>query len=285
MTEKVNRDIIDATPTKTLFISILTRDISVRACIFDLIDNSVDAYIRYGLKDKREISINISKDKFEIKDNCGGIELSYLKNTVFRFGVESLKKDKPTMGIYGIGLKRAILKMGKKISLITDDGKTYSKVDFDIDEWIKNPSDWTIPFIHEKSKLSSQEKAYTHITVTDLFDSIKNKFGLIFFVNSIRDYIHITYTYFITNNIDFFVNNKEKILPFKIEARLDKEYNPAKVSGKINGVDYEIICYLDPIEGRMKKELGNRGWNVFCNKRLILSDNILSDTGWSGKKD
>jgi len=44
-TEEMKEDKIEAIPTKRLFIDILTRDISVRACILDLIDNSVDAYI------------------------------------------------------------------------------------------------------------------------------------------------------------------------------------------------------------------------------------------------
>lgn len=53
-TEKV---IIDATPTKQLFIDILTRDLSLRACILDLIDNSVDGYTRRKYKDKRVIKV------------------------------------------------------------------------------------------------------------------------------------------------------------------------------------------------------------------------------------
>jgi hypothetical protein len=90
-------DKIEAIPTKRLFIDILTRDISVRACILDLIDNSVDAYIRNELSERREIRLNISEDEFEIFDNCGGIEYNFLKTTVFRFGADIIEKDKPTL--------------------------------------------------------------------------------------------------------------------------------------------------------------------------------------------
>ncbi len=44
-TEEMTKDKIMATPTKRLFIEILTKDISVKDCILDLIDNSVDSYI------------------------------------------------------------------------------------------------------------------------------------------------------------------------------------------------------------------------------------------------
>ena len=75
-----------AHPTKAFFVRMLTRDISTQDCILDLIDNSVDAawsHTRAGAR-KLEVSrklarfaihITISKDRFVISDNCGGISL------------------------------------------------------------------------------------------------------------------------------------------------------------------------------------------------------------------
>jgi len=275
-------DEIDATPTKRLFIDILTRDISVKACILDLIDNSVDAYIRNEITDRKEIRLNISKDEFRIFDNCGGIEYNFLKNTVFRFGADILKRDKPTLGIYGIGMKRAILKMGRKILMETDDGKSYCKIDFDVNEWCKS-DDWKIPFEYfEDSKLFPGKKHYTKIVVTDLSDSIKKKFDLDSFINSIKEAIHITYAFFITNNIDFYLNDDVKIKPFVIQARCDDMYKPTKYEDSFEGVDFEITCFIDPKKGRTTRELGKRGWNIFCNKRLILAEDTTGITGWSG---
>ena len=282
--EHGKHDVIDATPTKRLFIKILTRDISVKACILDLIDNSVDAYIRNEITDRREIRLNISKDEFEILDNCGGIEYNFLKNTVFRFGAD-IKRDKPTLGIYGIGMKRAILKMGKKILMETDDGKSFSKISLDVNEW-NNSDNWEIPFEHfENSRLSSGEKSYTKIVVTDLYDNIKDKFNLTSFISSIEEAIHITYAFFITEHIDFYLNNDIKIPPFVIKARSDELYKPSKYQGLFEDVDFEIICFIDPKEGRTTKELGKRGWNIFFNKRLILAEDTTGITGWSGAPD
>ena len=41
-------EVVSFHPTKKLFIDVLTRDISIRDCILDLLDNSVDSYVHYG---------------------------------------------------------------------------------------------------------------------------------------------------------------------------------------------------------------------------------------------
>lgn len=283
-TEEMKEDKIEAIPTKRLFIDILTRDISVRACILDLIDNSVDAYIRNELSVRREIRLNISKDEFEIFDNCGGIEYNFLKTTVFRFGADIIERDKPTLGIYGIGLKRAILKIGKTILMETDDGNKYCSIHLDVDEWSET-EEWRIPFVYGDSRLSSDEKPYTKIVINNLYESIKNKFDLDSFVNDIKDSIHITYTFFIENNIDFYVNDDVKIEQYPVKIRSVDKYAPTRFKDSFEGVNFEIICFIDPSEGRSARELGKRGWNVFCNKRLILAEDTTTTTGWSGSKE
>jgi hypothetical protein len=283
-TEEMKEDKIEAIPTKRLFIDILTRDISVRACILDLIDNSVDAYIRNELSVRREIRLNISKDEFEIFDNCGGIEYNFLKTTVFRFGADIIERDKPTLGIYGIGLKRAILKIGKTILMETDDGNKYCSIHLDVDEWSET-EEWEIPFVYGDSRLSSYEKPYTKIVIKNLYESIKNKFDLDSFVNDIKDSIHITYTFFIENNIDFYVNDDVKIEQYPVKIRSVDKYAPTRLKDSFEGVNFEIICFIDPSEGRSARELGKRGWNVFCNNRLILAEDTTTTTGWSGSKE
>lgn len=211
---KLDADLINAMPTKTLFIDILTRDVTVKDCIFDLIDNSVDAYVRNGLQERREIKVNISKDEFVIYDNCGGIEYNFLKESVFRFGVERLTGDKPTLGVYGIGLKRAILKLGKSIHMETDDGIKHCELDLDVTKWVKD-EEWTIPFESVDSKLSLDREHYTKITIKDLYEYVRDKFDLDSFINTVEESIHITYTIFISENIDFYVNGA-KIKPFPI---------------------------------------------------------------------
>jgi hypothetical protein len=188
-TEGMVQDKIEAIPTKRLFIDILTKDISVKDGILDLIDNSVDAYIWNEIPDRREIRLNISKDQFEIFDNCGGIDHQFLKTEVFRFGAE-IERNKPTLGIYGIGMKRAILKMGKTLLMETDDGKNYCKIHWDIDEWVKSEA-WAIQFEYGDSGLPNNGKGYTKIIVKDLYESVENKFDMDHFINEIKKAIHM----------------------------------------------------------------------------------------------
>ena len=65
-------------PTKKLFIDVLTRDISIRDCIFDLLDNAVDSYTRNRPSETRQVQVNFNSEHFEIIDHCGGIRKNQL---------------------------------------------------------------------------------------------------------------------------------------------------------------------------------------------------------------
>lgn len=57
------------------FLDILGRDISTQACIYDLIDNSIDAAKRHKQQNDfsgYEILISIKVGKLTVIDNCGG---------------------------------------------------------------------------------------------------------------------------------------------------------------------------------------------------------------------
>src|SRR5690606_37009001 len=105
---------IDASPTKDFFVSMLTRDITLEDAILDLLDNCVDGILRNDLTATRNTPyqnryshIIISADHFSITDNCGGIPWAQ-KEYAFRMGrpPDAAKPDLPTVGVYGIGMKR-----------------------------------------------------------------------------------------------------------------------------------------------------------------------------------
>ena len=119
---------VDSSPTKEFFVEMLTRDIDLTDAILDLLDNCLDGVLRKrGSMDiKRddfdysgfEANITIEKDCFIIQDNCGGISKSIAINSAFRMGRDSTKvldENLPTVGIYGIGMKRAIFKDRKSV--------------------------------------------------------------------------------------------------------------------------------------------------------------------------
>ena len=272
---------IIAEPTKTLFISILTHDVDPLDCILDLIDNSIDSYTRNGYSDKRQIKLKIGKQSFEIFDSCGGIDKETLEKEVFKFGVDEIKRDKPTLGLYGIGMKRALFKMGKKIYLETDDGSTHSVVNLDIDAWKTNEK-WEMEFKYEDSSLNGN-LPYTNIKVNSLYPRISETFHLESFVNDLKKKVEITYSRFITKGIAIDVNEKS-LEPFPLEVRYDDNFKPARHTEEYDDVKIDIICGISPGPGkRTEYKVGRRGWNVFCNDRLILVDDQSEETGWTGR--
>ena len=79
---------VDASPTKELFVEMLTRDVRLAMAILDLIDNCIDGALRlreqppfHGL----EVKITFDDNHFNIQDNCGGIPLKLAREHAFRF--------------------------------------------------------------------------------------------------------------------------------------------------------------------------------------------------------
>ena len=110
----------------------LTRDIELVDAILDLLDNCVDGILRQRGNSSGETpykgfkaAIKFDEKSFSISDNCGGIPWS-LHNYAFRMGKEREDRDSdlPTVGVYGIGMKRAIFKIGKHCSILTQNQRT-----------------------------------------------------------------------------------------------------------------------------------------------------------------
>lgn len=111
-------------PEKDFFISMLTRDIDLQDAVLDLLDNCVDGAIRVRSKVMAEkdsfkgfwAHITFDDDKFVIEDNCGGIPWQIARDYAFCLGRrEGIPAPKPGMiGVVGIGMKRAIFKMGRE---------------------------------------------------------------------------------------------------------------------------------------------------------------------------
>jgi Histidine kinase-, DNA gyrase B-, and HSP90-like ATPase len=180
---------VDANPTKAFFVRMITRDIALEDCILDLVDNSVDGAWRLeggrpmGLHKGADLSayrvdINTGGGRFSIKDNCGGIDLDDAVEYAFTFGrKEDEAQEGYSIGVYGIGMKRAVFKMGKTIEIRstyrTANGRRESfVVPIDVDEWMsEKTTDWDFD-LQQSDHLS---KPGVQIIVDDLNDSTKSR--------------------------------------------------------------------------------------------------------------
>jgi|GEM_PF-2955748 len=274
-------------PTKRLFIDILTRDISIRDCIFDLLDNAADSYTRHVISDTRQVRISFDDEHFDIKDYCGGIGKKQLLEEVFRFGLIDLSVQAKTIGVYGIGLKRSIFKIGKNILLETDDGNDYCRLEIDVDEWMKDEENWNLPLTNTSSSRLNGNKPYTYINITNLRDESKDLFVTPHFESILKESASIYYSLFINaKEIEFTIN--EDILPgYEITIRATDDYKPVKYEETYDDIKIEIICWLDISdieEKRKRRERIETGWNVYMNKRLVMLGDTSAYTGWIGQR-
>jgi hypothetical protein len=160
---------VDASPVKSFFVHMLTRDIRLEEAILDLLDNSVDGILRShhaAGSDKTyegfRAEIEFKKDSFSISDNCGGIPWN-LHDYAFRMGRSADRpQDAPgTVGVYGIGMKRAIFKMGRKCLISTqNNGQSY---DVEITpEWTDDEDKWKIPVSSAKGSMPEERHGCCH---------------------------------------------------------------------------------------------------------------------------
>jgi hypothetical protein len=211
-----------------------------------------------------------------------------LEEQVFRFGIEGfleLTREAPTLGVYGIGLKRSFFKMGKNLTLETDDGKNLTNVNLNVEKWIDDKvdeNDWDIKGKTKHSILKNSEKPFTNIIIEQLNEDVSKQLSNVVFIKELRKSISKMYTFFIENKIDFFLND-EKISHVPISVRRSEMLQPSTFKGSYQGVNIEIICFLQPGKKGRTTEFEHKGWNIFCNDRLILLDDQTPMSGWSGK--
>lgn len=275
---------IDVMPSKNLLIETLTEDINAHDAVLDLLDNSVDSYVRNKIEDICKIELNISSESFSLYDNCGGIDKEELTKHAFKIGFVDYAKKQPTIGRYGVGLKRSLFKIGKEFKFVTDNGEHESKFEIDVDNWIKDENNWTFDAEINKSKLKTGEKPYTKLEIVRLTDEIKEIFDQSF-ENQIKSTIQKYYTRFINDKIEFYVNG-EKQAPYELTIKTYKNLTPARFTEEYEGIQIDIICWINARKDKRLKftEHEKRGWNIFMNDRLVINADTSEKTGWSAKK-
>ncbi|GAI13080.1 unnamed protein product, partial [marine sediment metagenome] len=166
-----------------------------------------------------------------------GIKKEEVYEHVFRFGMPAETKGR-TIGVYGIGLKRAIFKLGENILIESDDGEEFFSVRID-KNWLADEENWELDFeCQEKSKGSP----LTRITVTEIFPNIAEEIGSITFENKLRDGIKDTYSIFMEDRVTIEVNDKP-VERYDFAFLFDVEKNFAPFHKKYIFDDIEVEIY------------------------------------------
>lgn len=275
--------IVNASPTKEFFIQMLTKDIKLERAIIDLIDNSIDGVKRIrGAGESFEglwIELTISATEFSIKDNCGGFSLNTAKNYAFMIGrPEGGELIKNSVGRFGVGMKRALFKIGKSFEVESNSEKDHFQVEVDVNEWSKTTESWNFQYSNvDRSTDNLDEIQGTFIKVNHLNEDVIDEFSSAIFLSGLSLEIERTLSFFIDKGLTIRLNgvklNKSKI------TLLHSEYlKPFYKNIQIKGVDIKIYAGI----GKASPEMA--GWYIYCNDRLVLEKDKTNLTGWEGKR-
>lgn len=281
---------IHASPTKDFFVNMITRDISLQDCICDLLDNSLDGARRsLGVSGDHapfshcEIRIDMGGDEFSVSDNCGGISLSDAVDYAFHFGK---KKHDPAdveggIGLYGIGLKRAIFKIGKKAEITSHHDDDSFRVDVDVNEWIADEDNWDFSY----SDVGGGSSKGTAIKISDLIPEIAEFISSKSFQREMIKLIARDYSFFIEQGAGIYVNG-EKAPSYLYKIKQSEDFAPYVDIYDDGDVSVKIVCGLvdeipDDIQDEFRPEDVDRyGWFVICNDRVVLAADKSSKTVW-----
>ena len=302
---KTNKyDPVDATPVKSFFIEMLTRDIELVDAILDLLDNCVDGILRErknssGEKPYEEFKAEITFDEnsFSISDNCGGIPWD-LHDYAFRMGKEPKDRDSdlPTIGVYGIGMKRAIFKIGKQCLISTRNQEDCYEVEIK-PKWIEDSEEWHLP-VSESSRPGKEDG--TTIVIDELNEGIATRFGKEKedFNRELTEKVRTHYAFILGKGFEVQINRKP------VEAKPTKLiFNETK---NVQGTDTAIRPYIYQTESDGVKvflSVGftrpipsqedvndeqeepryssmDAGWTIICNDRAVLYCDRTELTGW-----
>lgn len=292
---------VRAAPVKSFFVSMLTRDIKLEEAILDLLDNCVDGILRSKplAIDKpyqgNWAEITFDKDTFAIFDNCGGIPWR-LSEYAFRMGRDPKREPDGAgiVGVYGIGMKRAIFKMGRSCEISTRSGPDEYEVSI-TPEWIDDEDDWDIP---AGPKDTSMVEDGTRIIVGSLHEAIRERFeDHDYFQSELVRLISTHYSLIIDKGFKVTVNgtvvqsrsrrllfsetaagSAPAIQPYIYRATTENNVEVFVSVGFTRPIPSQDEVINEQEEKRHSTE--EAGWTVICNDRAVLYCDRSELTGW-----
>ena len=290
----MNQLTVAGRPSKTFFVDMITRDLTVEDALLDLIDNSLDEAVEQqrvnvmtvltggANRGKRfadaSVDILIGDGRIEVRDNCGGISVEQARTSVFRFGNPDVRPAKGGLSVYGIGMKRAFFKMGRIIVVESSTDTERFRVDIDVHAWQEQgdeqDEDWNFQFTEISEHAEPPDWQGTKITITELTSPVARRLESVSFAKELLARIASSYALFLEAGMRITVNKQpaESVLPEILTA---KDMTPARKRFKVGKVDVLITAGVAP-----RSDTRRHGWYVFCNGRMVLSADQSNVTGW-----
>jgi Histidine kinase-, DNA gyrase B-, and HSP90-like ATPase len=292
---------VEAAPEKRFFVSMLVKDIELIPAIVDLVDNSID-----GAKGLRpdpsgdrysglEVSIALDNRRFEISDNCGGIDVDHARRYAFRFGrPEEWAGAVGEVGQFGVGMKRALFKLGTHFRVDSTSEHARFSLPVSVSEWMADPSlDWTFEFqdVEEGLEVPEGERG-TMIVVDELHPWVSEDLANERFLARLRAEIELREMVPLHEGLAISLNGIA-LRPAELALLSSDQFRPIVTERDIP-VDGQVLhmrLYAGLVhttdedddetgEAEKFRAPSPAGWYLFCNDRLLLARDVTRLTGW-----
>jgi hypothetical protein len=265
---------LDAVPSKRLFLSIIA-DYDLRKSVCELVDNGFDVWTRGGRKSPINIDVWLDEDERSIKveDNAGGLARDELKYIVGPGHSGSASTDE-TIGIFGVGTKRAVVALAQQVCVRTRHGRADTfQVEFD-DSWLDD-DEWELPLF----QIAAIAPGTTQVHLQKLRVSIAEQA-----IDQLRDHLGATYAKFLVRSDVMLRLNGDPIPPrFFDQWSFPPNYEPRRyhgtlLSSKGRPVQIEVVAGLS---NESSPTAGEYGVYFYCNDRLVAPAMKSFDVGFT----
>lgn len=264
---------LNATPSKRIFYSIIA-DYDLNRSICELVDNGLDVWVRG--KKARAISINIKLDQLQqtitVDDDAGGLPRADLRYVVGP-GETGTNPTDETIGIFGVGTKRAVVALAQDVKITTrfPKDKTY-QIDFD-DNWLKD-DDWELP-VYEVDEIPEGK---TIVELQKLRSPVTDE-G----IAHLKEHLQTTYAKFLTGKAVTLKLNGESISPLFFENwAYPPKYSPRRYTGILHSEHGDVrVEALAGLSRESSPAAGEYGVYFYCNDRLVARALKTFDVGFT----
>ena len=277
----------------------LTKDITPLEALYDLVDNAVDAARERILKSRRpktdryglpsdygayRIRLRVGEKTVAISDNCTGIDEETLAKHAFVTGFVS--QHKFGIGGFGIGLKRALFRLGTKYALFTDTGRAAAEMRFDK----ANLSASSQPL--DATRAKSSGKTSTLLVIAGLEAGVSHEFAATTRA-ALSAHLSRRYGLYVKKGLRICVNG-ERVRGFGPGIRKSGPVSRGTlhISAKKAGVgiyveagmheDYRLTQEADYASAKTGQLTDQYGWYFVCNDRIVRIASRDRNLGWSG---
>jgi|GEM_PF-2717137 len=290
-------DDYDLAPSKETYRS-LQSDVSPIAAVKELVDNALDNW-RSEEHDSGSVTIDISidevNDQIRVRDDSGGVAEDNIEN-LFALGESSVNDVSQPIGAYGMGAKKAIVRLGNQATIKSRVKGSEAGYGFSVDEEWLNSDGWLV----DSQTFRDVSEGETIIEIEDLelnFGGDENQDesqynNLRSFTEALITDLGETYERFLSGE----VGPADKSVSITVNGESVKAIGGFNCSHTpydghhprhFKNIEIEVAGRSEPVYMDLKAgilEEGGReqaGTDVYIQNRKVISRNTEEEGGWT----